>query len=112
MLPGEKDSPDRSFSLTPDELKQMIAAVREAEAAVKGVHFSSSSVMEKTHREIYRRTLYIVEDVKEGEVLTKKNLRAIRPGGGLELKYHDQLLGMKARKDVFRGTPMSWELVK
>lgn len=112
MLPGEKDSPDRSFSLTPDELKQMIIAVREAEAAVKGVHFGSSSSMEKAHREIYRRSLYIVEDMKKGEVLTKKNLRAIRPGGGLELKYHKELLGMKVNKSVFRGTPMSWDLIR
>lgn len=112
MLPGEKESPDRSFSLTPDELKQMIIAVREAGAAVKGVHFGSSSAMEKTHREIYRRSLYIVEDVKKGWVLTRKNLRAIRPGGGLELKFHAELLGMKVNRAVSRGTPMSWDLVK
>lgn len=112
MLPGEKDSPDRSFSLTPNELKQMITAVREAEAAVKGVHFGPSSPMEKTHRAIYRRSIYIVEDMKKGDVLTKKNLRAIRPGGGLELKHHQELLGMKVNRVVSRGTPMSWDLVK
>lgn len=112
MLSGEKDSPDRSFSLTPDELKQMVIAVREAEAAVKRVHFGPSSAMEKTHREIYRRSLYIVEDIKKGDVLTKKNLRAIRPGGGLDLKHHHELLGMKVNKAASRGTPMSWDLIK
>ena len=112
MLPGEKDSPDRSFSLTPDELKQMIAAVREAEAAVKGVHFGSSSAMEQTHKNLYRRSLYIVKDLKKGDALTEQNMRAIRPGGGLELRHHEQLLGMKVNRTVSRGTPMSWELVK
>lgn len=113
MLSGEKDSPDRSFSLTPNELEQMVIAVREAEAAVKGgIHFGPSSAMEKTHREIYRRSLYIVKDIKKGEKLTRKNLRAIRPGGGLELKYHQELLGMTVNQAVFRGTPMAWDLVK
>lgn len=113
MMPGEKKSSDRSFSLTPNELKQMITVLREAEAAVKdGVHFGPSSAMEETHRQIYRRSLYIVENMKKGDVLTKKNLRAIRPGGGLELKYHQELLGMKVNRAVTRGTPMSWDLVK
>jgi N-acetylneuraminate synthase len=113
MLPGEKDSPDRSFSLTPVEFGQMVTAVRQAEAANSGgIHFGPSSEMEKTHRELYRRSLYIVKDIKRGEKLTKKNLRAIRPGGGLDLKYHRELLGMPVVKSAARGTPMSWDLVK
>ena len=91
----------------------MVTAVREAEAAVSGgIHFGPSSMMEMTHREIYRRSLYIVKDVKQGEKLTHENLRAIRPGGGLDLKYHRELLGMKVVKAAVRGTPMSWDLVK
>ena len=113
MLSDEKNSPDRSFSLTPSDFKKMVTAVREAEAAVSGgIHFGPSSMMEMTHREIYRRSLYIVKDVKQGEKLTHENLRAIRPGGGLDLKYHRELLGMKVVKAAVRGTPMSWDLVK
>jgi len=113
MLSGEKDSPDHSFSMTPQEFKQMVTAVRQAEAAVSGgVHFGPSSKMEADHRRLFRRSLYVVKDMKAGEKLNKKNLRSIRPGGGLELKYHGQLLGLKVNQAVSRGTPMSWDLVK
>ncbi len=112
MLPDEKNSPDRSFSLIPGELKRLIQEVREAEDAVKGIHFGPSSIMEQTHKDLYRRSLYIVKDLKKGDALSEQNLRAIRPGGGLELKYHKQLLGMKVNRIVLRGTPMSWNLIK
>lgn len=113
MLPGEKDSPDRSFSLTPDDFKTMVGAVRQAEASIsRGVHFGPSSAMEETHQKLFRRSLYIVEDMKKGEKLTKKNLRAIRPGGGLDLKHYQEFLGLNVKKAVTRGTPVSWDLVK
>lgn len=112
MLTDEKDSPDKSFSLTPDDLKRLIIEVREAEEAVKGIHFGPSSVMEQTHKDLYRRSLYVVKSLKKGDILTEENLRAIRPGGGLKLRYHSQILGMKVNRDVFRGTPVNWDLVK
>lgn len=112
MLEGEKDSPDHSFSMDPAEFKRMVDAIRQAEAAVRGIHIGPSSKMEADHKRLFRRSLYIVKDMKNGEILSKKNLRAIRPGGGLELRYHNQLLGMKVNKSVSRGTPLSWDLVK
>lgn len=112
MLEGEKGSPDHSFSMDPAEFKRMVDAIRQAEAAVRGIHIGSSSKMEADHKRLFRRSLYIVKDMKKGEIISKKNLRAIRPGGGLELKYHNQLLGMKVNKSVSRGTPVSWDLVK
>lgn len=112
MLEGEKDSPDHSFSMNPKEFKRMVVAIRQAEAAVRGIHFGPSSEMEAEHKRLFRRTLYLVKDVKRGEILTKKNLRAIRPGGGLELKYHTELLGMKVNGSASKGTPISWDLVK
>ena len=69
--------------MVPAEFKRMVEVVRQAESAVKGVHFGPSSVMEETHRKLFRRSLYIIEDIKRGDKLTKNNLRAIRPGGGL-----------------------------
>lgn len=112
MLADEKNSPDKSFSLTPDDLKKLIREVREAEEAVKGIHFGPSSAMEQTHKDLYRRSLYIVKNLKKGDILTEENLRAIRPGGGLGLKYHGQILGMKVNSSVSRGTPMSWDLIR
>ena len=60
----------------------------------------------------YRRSLYISNDMREGEIFTNKNLRAIRPGYGLKTKYLEKLLGQKVSKDVTKGTPMNWNLVK
>lgn len=59
----------------------------------------------------YRRSLYVVQDLNVGEALTRKNVRAIRPGLGLPPKHLDQVLGMKARNDTKRGTALGWELL-
>ena len=59
----------------------------------------------------FRRSLYVVRDMRAGEVFTAENLRAIRPGGGLPPKYLATLIGKKAKADVARGTPMSWNLI-
>ena len=60
---------------------------------------------------VFRRSLYVCEDLKAGEVLTARNLRAIRPGRGLPPKFIDQLLGKRVTRAVKRGTPMSWDLI-
>jgi N-acetylneuraminate synthase len=60
---------------------------------------------------VFRRSLYIVKDLKAGEVLTQENLRAIRPGLGLAPKYFPALLGRRITKDVKMGTAMSWDLI-
>ena len=60
---------------------------------------------------IFRRSLYIVQDMKKGDILTKENLRAIRPGLGLPPKYYDMLLGKRVKKDVKIGTPLQWDLI-
>ena len=58
-----------------------------------------------------RRSIYISEDVKAGEVLTTENLRCVRPGMGLLPKYFDVLLGRRVNRDITKGTPMQWELL-
>ena len=58
----------------------------------------------------FRRSLYIVEDMQVGDVLSEKNMRAIRPGYGLAPKYYDRLIGKRINQSVGRGTPVSWEL--
>lgn len=103
---------DHKFSMTPDEFKLMIDSIRQAEAAVGGVSFNVHGELEYQSRVLFRRSLYIVEDVKKGEALTEKNLRSIRPGGGCPPKYYRQLLGLKVKKSLSKGTPASWDLVK
>jgi sialic acid synthase SpsE len=60
---------------------------------------------------VYRRSLYITENMQKGDVLTPENFKAIRPGAGLSPKYYDVLLGKKIGQDVKRGSPMSWDIL-
>ena len=59
-----------------------------------------------------RRSLYIVEDMKAGDVITEENMRSIRPGLGLSPKYYEDLLGRKVRRNIAKGTALSWDLLE
>lgn len=98
---------DAEFSLEPQEMKQLVKEVNAAYEAIGSVHYGLTS-QESTK---FRRSLYIVEDMKAGDVITEKNMRSIRPGLGLPPKYYDILLGKKVKCDVKRGTALSWDMV-
>jgi len=101
--------PDSAFSLEPQEFKAMVDAVRTAEKALGQVNFGSSSKEEASRA--FRRSLFVVEDVKKGEAFTAANLRSIRPGYGLHPRHLAEVLGKGAAREIKRGTPLSWELV-
>ncbi len=101
---------DSAFSLEPDELTQLVRESKMAHAAL-GEAFWGPTETEKSSLQ-FRRSLYIAEDIQTGEILTPKNLRAIRPGKGLAPKYYEQLLGQTVTRDLKRGTPMSWDAVE
>lgn len=101
---------DAAFSLEPDEMAQLVRECRAAALAMGEVRYEMAEQEKKSLQ--FRRSLYIAEDMRAGDVLTEKNLRRIRPGHGLSPKHYDALLGQKVRCDVKRGTPMSWELVE
>jgi pseudaminic acid synthase len=101
--------PDSAFSLEPHEFKAMVDAVRTAEKALGVVHLGMSD-KEKASR-MYRRSLFVVQDVKKGEAFTAANVRSIRPGHGLHTRHLAEVLGKRAARDTERGTPLSWELV-
>ena len=88
-------------------MKQLVKEVNAAYEAIGTVHYGLTS-QESTK---LRRSLYIVEDMKTGDVITEKNMRSIRPGLGLPPKYYDILLGKKVKCDVKRGTAFSWDMV-
>jgi pseudaminic acid synthase len=101
-------SPDSAFSLEPQEFKAMVEAIRVTEKAMGQVSY------ELTEREVssrdFRRSLFVVNDMKAGEVFTKENVRSIRPGYGLAPKHLPDLLGRRAAQDIECGTPLSWAL--
>lgn len=100
---------DSAFSLEPAELQRLVEETRDAQLAMGAPSFGSSK-SEQTSRE-HRRSLYIVRDMKAGEALDESNLRSIRPGLGLPVKYRKTLVGTRVKHDVKRGTPMSWDLL-
>jgi len=97
--------PDASFSMDEVEFTAMVESVRNAEKAIGKVDYSLTEKQLKGKD--FSRSLYIVEDVKEGEYLTEKNIRSIRPGFGLHPKYYNEILGEKFNMDIERGTPLS-----
>lgn len=102
--------PDASFSLEPLEFKQMVDAVRDAEKAFGKVDYSMTE--KKQNSRLLGRSLFVVEDMKAGEVYTKKNVRSIRPGYGLQPKYLRDILGKTATREIKKGTPLSWDIVE
>ena len=98
---------DAAFSLEPQEMKELVKEVNAAYEAIGAVHYGLTS-QESTK---FRRSLYIVEDMKAGDVITEKNMRSIRPGLGLPPKYYDILLGKKVKCNVKRGTALSWDMI-
>jgi pseudaminic acid synthase len=101
---------DSAFSLEPTELAQLRSETERAWQALGVPSFGVSSAETASMR--FRRSLYIVEDLRIGELLNAKNLRAIRPGYGLAPKHLDELIGLPVMRAVARGTPMGWELVR
>jgi N-acetylneuraminate synthase len=99
--------PDSAFSLEPQEFKAMVCAVREVERALGRVSYEMAE-HEKASR-VFRRSLFVVKDVKAGEILSRDNVRSIRPGHGLPPKHLDEVLGRHAAVDIERGTPLRWE---
>ena len=100
---------DSAFSMEPDEMRALVAETERAWQALGKISYGPTEKEKKSL--IFRRSLYIVRDMKKGDVLTKENLRAIRPGLGLSPKYYDTLLGKRINRDAKRGTAVSWELV-
>jgi pseudaminic acid synthase len=101
--------PDTAFSLEPKEFKEMVDAVRAVESALGQPSYVRSEKEEASV--VFRRSLYVVEDVKQGDPLTHNNIRSIRPGYGLAPKHLPEVLNRRAVQDIPRGTPLSWELV-
>lgn len=108
-LSREDGGVDSTFSMEPDDMKALVTESKRAWQSVGKVQYGPSDGDIDSRQ--YRRSLYIVKDMKKGETLTSKNLRAIRPGLGLPTKYLETLIGKKVNRSIKRGTALSWKLL-
>lgn len=100
---------DSTFSIEPHELNSLVIESERAFLAMGKVFYGVQKDEEKSLR--FKRSLYIVDDVKVGDTLTQDNLRVIRPGDGLQPKFYETLLGKKVSQNIKAGTPLQWEIL-
>lgn len=96
---------DASFSMNEEEFTAMVKAVREAESAIGVVDYSLTEKQKKSRN--FCRSLYVVEDIKGGEIITEKNVRSIRPGYGMHPKHYKEVLGRRVKVDIEKGSPIN-----
>lgn len=109
-LSRKDGGPDYAFSLEPKELKQLVKTIREIEKAIGKPIYSPDK--REAENVVFRRSLFVVANIKKGAKFTHENVRCIRPGYGLHPKYLNETVGKIARKGISRGTPLSWDLIK
>ena len=107
-LSRKDPGPDSTFSSEPHEFKEMVKAIRVTEEALGKVSYEITEKQRESR--VFRRSLFVVKDIKEGERFTEENVRSIRPGYGLHTRYLEVILGRKAKNDIAKGTPLSWDL--
>lgn len=111
MIDKSVGGADSGFSLDRFEFELLVKSVREAEIAIGKVEYELSQKT-KISKELFGRSLFVVKDIKEGDVFSSENIRSIRPGFGVKPKYLVDILGKKAKVDLKKGTPMKMEYVK
>jgi pseudaminic acid synthase len=107
-LSREIKNPDAAFSMQPAEFAKMVEDIRTAEKAMGAVSYEVSDKEKDSIK--FRRSIFAVRDIKKGELLTKDNIRCIRPGQGLKPKHYKSILGRTATTDILRGTPMQLDM--
>ncbi|MFC3342749.1 pseudaminic acid synthase [Paenibacillus abyssi] len=100
---------DSTFSMEPEEMRLLVDETEKAWQALGHIAYGPTE-KEKASLQ-FRRSIYVVKDIEEGENFTKDNIRVIRPGFGLPPKYYDEVLGKKSRKALKRGCPLSWDML-
>ena len=108
ILDRSLGGPDAGFSMEPSEFKEMVTEVRQMEGALGSAEID---VTVGSGNRIFARSLFVVEEIKKGDILDLNNVRSIRPGHGLPPKELELILGRRAKLDIARGTPLSWELI-
>lgn len=102
--------PDSAFSMEPEEFAKMVSEVRILEKALGSHEYVLTDTQKLEHGG--SRSLFVVKDIAQGELLTPENIRSIRPGCGLHTMYYEEILGKRAKKTLKKGTPLAWELIE
>lgn len=100
---------DAAFSMEPDEMRSLVIETEQAWKSLGQVQYGPTKAEVPSLKD--RRSLYVVQDISAGELLTKENIRAIRPGFGLPPKHLKSVLGKTVKVNIKKGTPLSWELL-
>jgi len=100
---------DSAFSMEPDEMKLLVQETKRSWQSLGAIKYGAEKNEKKSLA--YRRSLYVVQDIKKGEKITNKNVRAIRPGHGIAPKYIELITGRVAKKDLNRGTAVSLDII-
>jgi pseudaminic acid synthase len=101
ILNKEIGGPDAAFSLDETEFTQMVQSVREAEKSIGKISYELTE--KQVAGKAFSRSLYITEDIKEGELFTEKNIKSVRPGFGMHPKYYSKIIGKEAKKNFKKG---------
>ena len=110
LLSRSHKGPDSEFSIEPNELKNLVNSTKECWEALNENNFERTDSEKKNL--VFRRSLYFVKDIKAGEKINKENTRKIRPGYGLPPKYYEEIMNKEVLRDISKGEPVRWELIK
>ena len=109
-LDASDKGPDSEFSIEPDQLNSLCIKCKSAWEALGSAGYERKPVEKDNIK--FRRSIYVVRDIDSGEVLTKENIRSIRPGYGLPPKYFNELIGKRVKSRVEKGTPLDWDMLE
>ncbi len=108
-LDRKDKGPDAEFSLEPDDLKRLVSEAKTAHQAIGTAGYERKTVEHSSMK--FRRSLYFVNDIKQGQTITKDHIKRIRPGYGLAPKHYQSFIGKTANQNISRGTAVSWDLI-
>lgn len=109
-LSRDIENPDSSFSMEPEEFGILVNDVKNAKLTLGAANYRLSEGEKRS--KLFRKSIFVAKDIKEGEILTEENIRVVRPSNGLHPRYYNGILGKKILKSVSKGTPFDWSMIE